>query len=90
MFPYFQKWDSSLTRESLVDLMSLRSIEGYLRTAENVGVVHNQDDIILSTGEIDFFPEVFGSRAMIYPKGGHMGNLQQRETLSYIVEYFKK
>jgi predicted alpha/beta-fold hydrolase len=90
MFPYFQKWDSSLTRESLVELMSLRSIEDYLRTAENVGVVHNQDDIILSKGEIDFFPEVFGSRAMIYPKGGHMGNLQQRETLSYIVEYFKK
>jgi pimeloyl-ACP methyl ester carboxylesterase len=89
-YPYFLAQDPSLTRESLVELLSLRSIENYLRREEKIGVVHNQDDIILSKGEIDFFPEVFGSRAKIYPKGGHMGNLQHRDTLSYIVEYFKK
>ncbi len=90
LFPYFKKLDPSLTREGLVNMMSLRYIEDFLRTADNVGVVHNQDDIILIKGEIDFFPDVFGDRAMIYPRGGHLGNLAQRDTLAYIVRYFMK
>jgi hypothetical protein len=90
IFPYFHERDPSLTRESLVDMLSLRYIEDFLRTAKNIGVVHNQDDIILTKGEIDFFPEVFGDRAKIYPRGGHLGNLDHRDTLAYIVEYFKK
>ncbi len=90
LFPFYQKKDPSLTREGLADMMSLRYIEDFLRGAENIGVVHNQDDIILTKGEIDFFPEVFGDRAMIYPRGGHMGNLFHRDTLAYIVEYLKK
>ncbi len=90
LFPYFQKKDPSLTREGLADMMSLMYIEDFLRAAENIGVVHNQDDIILTKGEIDFFPDVFGDRAMIYPRGGHMGNLAQRDTLAYIVGYFTK
>jgi len=90
LFPYFHKLDPSLTRESLVDMMSLRYIEDFLRRSKNIGVVTNQDDIILAKGEIDFFPEVFGDRAMIYPNGGHMGNLFYRDTMAYIVGYFKK
>ena len=90
LFPYFHELDPSLTRELFLDTMSLRYIEDFLRTAKHIGVVHNQDDIILKKGEIDFFSEVFGDRAMIYPRGGHLGNLSQRDTLAYIVEYFKK
>ena len=88
-YPYYQARDPSLTRESLSASMSLRSIESYLRAASHVGVVHNRDDVILTTGEIDFFLDVFGSRAKLYPTGGHLGNLQHRDTLAYIVEFFQ-
>ncbi len=89
-YPYYQSLTPSLTRESLSALLSLRHIKSYLRAASHIGVVHNQDDIILVSGEIDFFTTVFGNRAKIYPTGGHLGNLQHRDTLSHIVEFFQK
>jgi len=88
-FPYFRAKEPSLTRSTLAERLSLRNIENFLYNAKNIGVVHNQDDIILAKGEIDFFPDTFGNRAKIYPRGGHMGNLAHHETLAYIVNFFK-
>ena len=89
-FPYFRAKEPSLTRSALVERLSLRNIENFLYKAKNIGVVHNRDDIILAKGEIDFFSDIFGNRAKIYPRGGHMGNLPHHETLAYIVNFFKR
>ena len=89
-FPYFKNKQPSLTRESLVKQLSLLYIEGYLRGASKVGLVHNRDDVILVEGDIDVFEDIFGSRAKLFPTGGHLGNLQQRDTLAHIVNYFKE
>ena len=53
-------------------------------------VVDNQDDIILMPGEVDFLVNTFDTRAKIFPAGGHLGNLQQKETTTYIVNWFKQ
>lgn len=87
-FPYYRAEDPSLTRHKMVEDNSLRSIEDYLRNSPKIAVVTNQDDIILSQDEIDFFPRVFGDRAKIYPHGGHLGNLKQYQTMAYFVDYF--
>jgi hypothetical protein len=87
-YPFYHKRDPDLTRESLAALSSLEAIGDYLRSAENVGLVGNEDDIILSRGEIDKLREMFGQRAKIYPRGGHLGNMSQYETLGYIVGWF--
>jgi len=89
LFPYFNKQQPSLTRESLAKQLSLLHIESYLKTTSKIGLVHNRDDIILVKGDIDIFEDLFGVRAKLYPTGGHLGNLQQKDTLSYIVNYFK-
>jgi hypothetical protein len=89
-YPYQHAKHPDLTRSELIDAMSLTSIEDYLRSAEKIEVMHNQDDIILAPGEIDFFPRVFGDRATIYPRGGHCGNMDFRDNVTHMVDVFSK
>jgi hypothetical protein len=89
-YPYQKGKHPSLTRSELIDAMSLTSIEDYLRTAEKIEVMHNQDDIILEPGQIDFFPRVFGDRAKIYPRGGHCGNMDFRDNVTHMVNVFSQ
>jgi predicted alpha/beta-fold hydrolase len=89
-FPYQKAKNPSLTRDRLINDMSLTSIEDYLRTAEKIEVMHNRDDIILEPGEIDFFPRVFGERATIYPLGGHCGNMDFRDNVTHMVNVFSQ
>jgi pimeloyl-ACP methyl ester carboxylesterase len=86
--PYFQEKIPGSTRESLITESSLESIEPFLRNANNIGVMHNVDDIILAEGEIDYLREVFGSRARIYPSGGHCGNMDYRDNVAFMIDYF--
>lgn len=89
-YPYQKSKNPSLTRSGLINAMSLTSIEDYLRSAEKIEVMHNVDDIILEPGEIDFFPRVFGDRAKIYPRGGHLGNMEFRDNVTHMVNVFSK
>jgi len=89
-WPYFQKTTTAKTRAEYALLQSLTSIQDYLISARKVGVVGNRDDVILAPGEVDFLTNTFDTRAKIYPVGGHLGNLKQRETTAYIVDYFRQ
>lgn len=86
--PYFQEKVPGATRESLIAESSLQSIESFLRNSDNIALMHNVDDFIMAEGEIDYLREVFGSRAMIYPIGGHLGNLAYRDNVAFMVDYF--
>jgi hypothetical protein len=88
-YPYFREQQPGTTKESLIHDTSLESISDYLRSSDKIAVVHNKDDIILAPGEIDFFRNTFQSRAKIYPKGGHCGNMAYRDNVEYMVNYFK-
>jgi len=88
-WPFYEPQYPDESRDSFVQLHSLYAIEDYLADADNVAVFHNRDDVILSRGEIDFFPEVFGDRATIFPNGGHLGNVEYAPVMARIVGYFK-
>ncbi len=88
--PFFMARNQGMTSDKLLDDLSLKSIAGYLRTSDKIAVVHNEDDVILAPGEIDFFREVFQSRAHIYPKGGHCGNMAYKDNITYMVNHFEK
>ncbi len=92
MWPYFEKakTTTALTRHQFVELQSLTSIRTYLESARKIGVVSNRDDVILERRETQFLIDTFGERAKIYPTGGHLGNLEQRDVIEYMVEYFKR
>ena len=87
-YPYFKGVDPSTTRHGLVDEMSLSSIEDYLRREKKIEVMHNEDDIILAPGELDFLRSVFGARARIYITGGHLGNVRHKDNVADIIAFF--
>lgn len=89
LLPFFQKQHPGLTRQAFIDSQSLRIIDGYLKSSVKFGLMTNENDFILNTAEIDYLRQLFGARAKIYPRGGHLGNLEYRENLAYMVDFFK-
>jgi len=89
LFPYFQKQRPGLTKQAFIDSLSLKSIEGYLKSSPKFGVMTNENDFILTREELDYLRQLFGERARIYPRGGHLGNLEYKENLAYMVDFFK-
>jgi hypothetical protein len=85
-YPYYREEYPGMDRDSFIAEMALPSIQGYLQSADNIFVMHNQDDVILAPGEINFFSQVFGDRAKIYPWGGHLGNMMYRDNTAHMVE----
>ena len=67
-------------RESFAASQSLVHIAEFLANSPHIAVLQNVDDVILVPGEIDFLKTTFGSRAFIYPRCGHLGNLGLAET----------
>jgi hypothetical protein len=90
MLPYYQSQDESITFDDLVMRASLYPIEDYLRESDKIGLMHNEDDIIMAPGEMDWFRDVFGDRAKIYPYGGHLGNVVYKDNIEYMIAFFKK
>jgi pimeloyl-ACP methyl ester carboxylesterase len=88
-YPYFQKKQPGLTRQALIESQSLRSIEDYLKSSGKFGMMTNENDFILSKDDLDYLRELFGTKAKIYPRGGHLGNLEYKENLAYMVDFFK-
>jgi pimeloyl-ACP methyl ester carboxylesterase len=88
--PYFQGKNPGLTEERMIAQMSLRSVEEYLRTSPKIGLIHNQDDIIMLPGEVDYLRDVFGSRARIFPHGGHCGNMAYPDNVAAMVGFFQQ
>lgn len=88
-FPYWQRRQPGLTMAGLIDDLSLPAISSYLKDAEKIGLLHNEDDIILAPGEIEELEAIFGSRAQVYPTGGHLGNMNHPDVVRYMIDYFR-
>jgi hypothetical protein len=89
LLPHFKAESPGLTRDDLVREADLASIEDYLRRDAKIGLMTNEDDIILAPGEIEYLEEVFGTRAQIYPTGGHLGNLRHPRVLADMIAFFR-
>jgi hypothetical protein len=89
LFPYVQTRRPGLTREGFINSLTMMNIEGYLKSSPKFGVMTNANDFILTGSERDYLRELFGKRAKIYPRGGHMGNLEYKENMADLVDFFK-
>jgi hypothetical protein len=88
-YPYMQAKHPGITREALIDSLSLKSIEGYLKSSPKFGAITNDDDFILAPEEIDYLRWLFGDRTKVYPRGGHLGNLEYRDNMADFIGFFK-
>jgi hypothetical protein len=89
LYPHFQKKRPGLTKEAYIASLNLRSIEGYLQTSPKFGVMVNENDFILSKPELEYLKQLFGTRAKVYPRGGHLGNLEYKDNLAYMTAFFQ-
>jgi hypothetical protein len=87
--PWWQEQHPGDSREDIINKVSLYAIEDYLRNNQSVGVMTNNDDIILGPGDIEYLQEVLGDRATIYPYGGHCGNMEYAQNVTDMLNFFK-
>jgi hypothetical protein len=90
LYPHYLETTPGVTFDELAERESLRVIEDYLGTAPNIGLMHNIDDFTLSREEIDYLIDLFGARALIFPTGGHCGNLAYRDNIAHIIDFFSR
>ncbi len=88
VLPYWQLTHPQATEESAVIAWSLLGMQEYLASQSKIHVQHNIDDLILGEGDIDFIRSTFGDRALIYPAGGHCGNMKHRRNVDDMLAFF--
>ena len=86
-FPYYKKYNKDFTIEDLKREASLRVIEDYLRTSSKIAAVTNSDELILNEKDINYLKDVFKDRLIIYPKGGHCGNMFYKENVDVMLKF---
>ncbi|WP_315282566.1 serine/threonine protein kinase [Fusobacterium hwasookii] len=89
-FPYYKKYNKDFSIEDLKREASLRVIEDYLRTSPKIAAVTNADELILNEKDINYLKDVFKDRLVIYPKGGHCGNMFYKENVDVMVKFVNK
>lgn len=89
-FPYYKKYNKDFTIEDLKREASLRVIEDYLRTSPKIAAVANADELILNEKDIEYLKDVFKDRLIIYPKGGHCGNMFYKENVDVMLKFINE
>jgi len=89
VLPFLQRKDPGLTLQQLIDANSLKFLDRYLRTTKKIGLMGNEDDVILAPGEFEYLDEVFAGRSMLYPTGGHCGNMPYEQNVADMIAFFK-
>ena len=89
-FPYYKKYNKDLTTKDLKEKASLIVIEDYLRTSPKIAAVTNADELILNEKDFAFLKDVFKDRLIIYPKGGHCGNMFYKENVDIMLKFINE
>ncbi len=87
VIPYYKK--QNLSKQQIINGLKLKSIENFLKNYENIAVVTNKDEIILDEDEIKYLQKVFGDRMILYPYGGHCGNMFFYENIDDMLRYLR-
>jgi len=90
LLPYLQSRERGMTKEKALAACTLSGLGPFLRTANNVYVIGNEDDPILNERELAYLKEAFGERGVFFPRGGHCGNLQYTGFAQKLLELIRK
>lgn len=89
-FPYYKEKLGDITLEELLSKARLNYIEDYLKTSSKIAVVTNADELILDEKDFEFLKSTFGDRLIIYPYGGHCGNMFFTPNIKIMLEFLEK
>ena len=89
-YPYYLKiLGGDLKFNDIVKYGDLRIIRAYLQNEKKIVAVTNEDDFILAERDKEFIETVFKDRALIYPVGGHCGNMFYQTNVEKMLEFLK-
>jgi hypothetical protein len=75
--------------ESFIQRGSLGQILERLRSNPKVHIMHNADDFLANRKTIEALKAALGDQVMLYPYGGHVGNLWYPENKEYALRFFR-
>jgi ABC-type transporter lipoprotein component MlaA len=87
LLPRVQRSQPNADLNSLAEIAGLRSIEPWLRDNPRVALMTNHDDFILNDEDFAWLVDVFGENARVWPRGGHLGNLNHRDHVASIGDF---
>lgn len=88
--PYYQeRFGTNMTVERLKKYTDLKIIESYLRNSDKIMVVTNRDELILTKENIKYLEDVFKGRIIVYPRGGHCGNMYYYENVKNMLNFMR-
>ncbi|MGB6127841.1 MAG: serine/threonine protein kinase [Psychrilyobacter sp.] len=89
-FETYKRLDKTLTMEKMIKYSSLKSIEPYLKSAKNIMVITNKDELILTPDNLKYLKDTMENRIKIYPYGGHCGNIFYKDNITFMMDYLKR
>jgi len=90
VLPAYLKEGYVSNKKELLELTSLHQLRGYLRRANNLAVVTNEDEIILGAEDFTFLKNNLGNRLKLYPTGGHCGNMFYYKNVQDFLNFIEK
>lgn len=88
--PHYQKkLGEHFSKESLVRESSLYGVKDYLKNSSKIVAVTNEDELILRKQDLEFLKTTMGDRLLIYPHGGHCGNMFYTPNVQIMLRYLK-
>jgi hypothetical protein len=81
--------DPQADSDTFIQRGSLAAIVNRLRDNPKVHIVHNADDLLVERKSLEGLKEALGGQVVIYPYGGHLGNLWYAENKEYAVKLFR-
>lgn len=75
--------------EDIMDMAAterLTTLEDALKAADNVFIMHNRNDFLMKQEDFAWIENTFGKRAILFPKGGHLGSLHLPEIRNVLVK----
>lgn len=81
---------ASFTLEDMNHEASIYQFAEEIRNNKNIYIIHSEDDFLLKQGDIQWMKSNFGSRATLFPYGGHCGSMNFSEFTEQLKVIFKK
>lgn len=90
-YPHFnEKMGGNVSINDLLQHTKLQQIQDYLKNADKIAVVTNKDEIILGEKDFEFLENTFKERLIIYPYGGHCGNMYYKTNVDVMLKFLKE
>lgn len=85
--PYYK--EKGVSRDKLLNMVKINEIENYLKNSSNIAMVTNEDELILESHEIKYLKEIFKDKIIVYPTGGHCGNMYYTPNVKTMLNYLE-